>query len=282
MEQTKESPLKKYRRQPKIYIDLPSKGKFYPSGAIYNDTYTQLAVFSMTANDDILFKTPDALINGNATANNIKSCIPSVLDPWNIPLIDLDTMLVAIRIATYGPDMSINAKCPHCKTENSYDIPLQKFIDHFNTLDYNDTCVVDGFTIKTRPINYQEFTENQKTMLALQRALNITLNTIKDETKREEFQEKILNDIAEASMKLIMVSVVSIEVDGEIETDLQEIVNFIAGTDAKVFKKIKEHTEKNVAAWATPAHGVVCGNSECAKEHKVIVRLDQSDFFGFG
>ena len=71
-----ESPLKKYSRQPKIYINLPSGGKFYNQDVLYGDTYTELAVYSMTANDEILYKTPDALINGRATAEAIKSCIP--------------------------------------------------------------------------------------------------------------------------------------------------------------------------------------------------------------
>ena len=67
-----ESPLKKFQRQPKIYIDLPSKGKYYESpGIMYENSYTNLAVFSMTANDEILYKTPDALINGQATASNM-------------------------------------------------------------------------------------------------------------------------------------------------------------------------------------------------------------------
>jgi len=28
------SPLQKYRRQPKLYIDLPSKGQWYKQGAL--------------------------------------------------------------------------------------------------------------------------------------------------------------------------------------------------------------------------------------------------------
>ena len=29
-----QNPLRKYFRQPKVYITLPSKGKFYPKGSI--------------------------------------------------------------------------------------------------------------------------------------------------------------------------------------------------------------------------------------------------------
>lgn len=282
METANESPLKKYRRQPKLFIDLPSKGNFYPQGAVYNDTFTQLAVFSMTPSDDILFKTPDALITGNATANTITSCIPSILDPWSVPSIDIDTLLVSIRLATYGPDISVSSTCPHCKNENTYDIPLQSFIDHFNSLEYNDTLKVDDFVIKTRPLTYKEYTENQKQIVAFQRALNIQAPSIEDEKQRNEYQENVVKQIAEANLKIMVISITSVEINGEVETDLQEIVNWISGTDAKIFHALKNHSEQNVAAWRTPPHKVICGNEKCEKEHSIIIRLDQSDFFGKG
>lgn len=282
METSKESPLKKYRRQPKIFIDLPSKGKFYPAGAVYNDVYTQLAVFSMTPNDDILFKTPDALINGQATVTNIKSCIPTILDPWQVPMIDLDTLLVSIRLATYGPNINVNAVCPHCKTENSYEIPLQSFIDHYNSLEYNNRFIVDNFIFTTRPLNYKEYTENQKQIIAYQRAINVDAPKIADKEKRDEYEQTLVNKLADLNVQMLVMSITSVEIDGEIENDLQEIVNWIAGTDVKIFHALKKHTEANVAKWAPPKRIVKCGNSECEKEHSVIVRLDQSDFFGKG
>lgn len=58
--ENKKSPLQKFQRQPKLYIDLPSNGKWYNENIIADGTSTSLAVFSMTANDEIAFKTPDA------------------------------------------------------------------------------------------------------------------------------------------------------------------------------------------------------------------------------
>ena len=96
------NPLQKYFRQPKLYISLPSKGAFYPIGALEMPENKEVPVYAMTAKDELVFKTPDALLNGQATVEVIKSCIPAIKDPWNIPSIDLDTILVAIRMATYG------------------------------------------------------------------------------------------------------------------------------------------------------------------------------------
>jgi len=53
MEKT-ESPLKKYRRQPKLYLNIPSNGKWYDQKTVAQNTYTNLAVFSMTAIDELL------------------------------------------------------------------------------------------------------------------------------------------------------------------------------------------------------------------------------------
>ena len=60
------NPLQKYFRQPKIYINLPSQGMFNTVGSIENAT-GQLPIMSMTGMDELLLKTPDALMNGDAT-----------------------------------------------------------------------------------------------------------------------------------------------------------------------------------------------------------------------
>ena len=52
------NPLQKYFRQPKLYITLPSKGKFYPGGVFESTESGELPVFSMTAKDELTFKTP--------------------------------------------------------------------------------------------------------------------------------------------------------------------------------------------------------------------------------
>ena len=86
--------LEKYKRQPKIYIDLPSQGTFYSPEVLEDQKFTSLPVSGMSAMDEIMFKTPDALFSGEATAQVIRSCIPSILDPWSIVGYDLDYLLI--------------------------------------------------------------------------------------------------------------------------------------------------------------------------------------------
>ena len=73
--QQQANPLSKYFRQPKLYIQIPSRGKYYQQGSIEYPENGELEVYSMTAKDELVFKTPDALLNGQATVDVIQSCI---------------------------------------------------------------------------------------------------------------------------------------------------------------------------------------------------------------
>jgi hypothetical protein len=124
----KSNPLTGWFRQPKIFIRLPSKGKWYPQGALDRSSTEEYPVYAMTAKDELMFKTPDALLSGQSTVEVIKSCIPAIQDPWSMPSLDVDAALIAIRIATYGENMEVETNCPHCNAENSYDINLVEWL----------------------------------------------------------------------------------------------------------------------------------------------------------
>lgn len=270
------SPLKKYRRQPKIYANLPSGGRYYNDNIVANQAYTEMPVFSMTANDEILFKTPDALINGQATAQNIKSCIPGILDPMQLVTLDIDYILLAIRMASYGPNLTVNAPCAHCKEENQYDIEIQGLLDYFSNLTYEDQIVIDGFTFTLRPLTYKQYTEFQQQNIALARAIQIQAPKMEEED-RKKFTNDTLLQIATIGVQAVLQMIYSITVDGVEETNKQEIKEFLDDNDISMFNKIKQHVESQVANWRIPNQQVMC--EHCSKENSVAVRVDQTDFF---
>ncbi len=126
------NPLANYFRQPKIWLKLPSEGKFYSKGAIDISANGTYPVYAMTAKDELMFKTPDALLSGESTVQVIKSCIPAIMDPWKMPSIDLDVCLIAIRIATYGETMELHSTCPHCNSENEFEMNLTAWLERVN------------------------------------------------------------------------------------------------------------------------------------------------------
>jgi hypothetical protein len=183
-------------------------------------------------------------------------------------------------MATYGTSMNVNSKCPKCRQENTYELNLQQFLDHYQKCKYDDTLKVDDYIIKTRPITYKEMTENQKQTIAYQRAINIEVPNIKSEEDRAQMTDQLLNQIANQAVQLIYSSVLSVEIDGQVESDKKEIIEWIEGNDVTIFRAIKQHMEKNSKAWSMPLKDVQCG--ECEHKYKINVSLDQSDFFGKG
>ena len=125
--------LENYYRQPQLHISLPSKGQWWPPGSIEFSANNELPVMPMTAKDEIKFKTPDALMNGQGVVDVIQSCIPSIKDAWQIRSYDIDTILIAIRIATYGETMDINFNIPTIKDQGSHSLNLPAILDEIKS-----------------------------------------------------------------------------------------------------------------------------------------------------
>ena len=149
------NPLAKHFRQPSIYIKLPSNGRFWPEGALDLPVTGQIPVYPMTAKDEITLRTPDALMNGAGVVDVIRSCCPSITDPWKMPSIDVDAVLIAIRIASYGADMDIDTDCPYCKEENTHTVNLNESLNGIRCPDYDQKFAFDNLKIK---FNYKPST----------------------------------------------------------------------------------------------------------------------------
>ena len=101
------NPLAGYYRRPGTYIELPSKGRFYKIAPKVSDT-NELAVYPMTAKDELALKNPDSLLNGEALKQVIQSVCPDIKNVNEIPAPDIDAILVAMRMASYGDDMELD------------------------------------------------------------------------------------------------------------------------------------------------------------------------------
>jgi hypothetical protein len=78
------NPLLKHFRQPQLYLRLPSEGKWWSADSLELPVTKEIAVYAMTARDELLIKTPDALLNGQATVDVIQSCCPNIKDAWKL------------------------------------------------------------------------------------------------------------------------------------------------------------------------------------------------------
>ena len=275
--QPKKNPLINFYRQPKIYVRLPSKGEFYEPGSLDLSENGEYPVYAMTAKDELLFKTPDALLNGTSTVELIKSCIPAILNPWVMPNIDLDFALIAIRIATYGDKMDVGTNCPHCDAENSYDMDLTAWLDIFNNFIYNTDIVVDPLTVHVRPYTYKEVTKTALKSMEQQRVFQvINDDTLSDEIKLEKFGASFLK-LTELTVDVIADCITAIDTPDGSVSDKVMIKEFISNCSKDIFQKIQDHVVQMKELIEFKAQNVTCG--ECSKSFSLPVTMDQSNFF---
>lgn len=271
------NPLSAWFRQPKIYVRLPSKGKFYPQGTLDVSTNEEYPVYAMTAKDELLFKTPDALLTGQSTVEVIKSCIPAIKDPWLMPSIDLDFCLIAIRIATYGEKMDVGADCPHCNAENSYDLDLSVWLEMFGNYQYVDTIPVDPLLVHIRPYTYQEITKTSIKTIEQQKIFAVINNdNMSDEEKLAKFGESFVK-LTELTVDLIANCISKIDTPDGSTSDKSQIKEFINNASKDVFDKISSHVTSLKDQLDLTAHDVEC--TECHKKFDLPITMDQSNFF---
>ena len=269
------SPLTKYQRQPKQSIDLPSKGKWYSQGSV--DKVEDLEVYSMTASNEIATKTPDTLLSGNTTVSIIKSCVPSIKDPWQIPIIDIYTILSVIRMASYGGNINAKNTCTECSEENSYEVDIQNILSHFAKGIFEDSLVIENMKFHLRPLTFKELNEINKQNFRHQRELLQTIPGITDETLRGEASQKVYSALSELRKNTVISSIAKIEVDNEQEDNLLEIAKFIENADKEFFVKVEQAVMRNNEQFIVPETDITCAN--CGHTSKLNIDLDYSNFF---
>ena len=278
------NPLQKYFRQPKVYLDLPSKGKYYPDGALDMPETGELPVFSMTAKDELTMKTPDALLNGVATVELIRSCVPNITDPWQMPSVDLDAVLIAIRIATYGEQLEISTKVPNVGEEKDFAIDLRQLLNKLTNVTFDDTITLGNMVINLAPLSYKQCTDSALKTFEEQRLFNlVNKETIPEEEKLAKFNESFLK-LTNLTVGMMSKSIKSITVEGEVVDNPLHIDEFVQNADKEFFNNIIEHIEEQKQKFQIEPLTVKSTEDEISRgapaEWTVPITFDQSNFFG--
>lgn len=270
------NPLKQYFRRPAIYIKLPSKCKFYDDTIVQKKSSDDFAVYPMTAIDEITSRTPDAVMNGQAVVDIIQSCIPDIKNAWEVNTIDLDTLLIAIRIASTGENMDVESKCPSCETETTYGTNLVSLLDSTVVPNYDQELVVNDLKIKFKPLTWKEINRSNMAQFEIQKMMMMIQSAEDSEEKKEEIKKSIdkLNNIM---IDIIVQTIGSISTPETTVTDKSFIIEFLKNCDRATNKMISD-TSVNLKAESQlkPLH-IKCAN--CGHEYSQRLIMNISDFF---
>jgi hypothetical protein len=270
------NPLKQYFRRPSVYLKLPSGGIGYPIGSLNLPDNGEVAVYPMTAIDEITTKTPDALFNGTAVAELIKSCIPDIIDPWSVTSEDLDSILIAIKAASGGNDFEVQSMCPKCSNEGTYGINLVGVLASMKAPDYSKPLELGDLLVKFRPLTYREINEAGIEQLDVQKLFALIDNE-QDENNKVKLGEQALKGITDLTMRLITKAIEYIQTPNSQVTEKEFILDFMKNCDKNTYIKIRDYNTELKAQTEIKPLNVKC--VECSHEYKQSFTLNPTDFF---
>ncbi len=239
------NPLLGLMRQPKIYIRLPSNGEFWEDGSLEVSENGEYPVYSMTAQDELKLKIPDALMNGQAVVDVIQHCMPNVKNAWKIPNIDMDVILIAIRIATYGEKMSVPLKLGE-DVDYEYELDLRLVTDQLmQTIMWDPVIPVnENLTIYVRPITYKVMTQGALQTFETQKIIQVVNDeSVSDEDKIRIFKESFAK-LNKLTLGIVSDSIYSIESVNGSTSDRKHIQDFMDNVDKEIFDKVKGHIDR--------------------------------------
>ena len=281
--QNTNNPLQKYFRQAKLHVRLPSGGKYYPPGTLDLPESGEVAIYPLTAKDELLLKTPDSLMNGTATADVIKSCVPQIKNPWYMPSLDVDALIIAIRIATYGPEMTLTVKVPNTGDEKDFTIDLNSIIEPIMSAKYDAVIQLDNMKITLRPLTYTEFTKDALRSFEEQRVYNLLNDdSVPAEEKMERFRSAF-NRLTDLTVETVAKSIAQVEVEDKVVSEPKHILEFMQNTSKEFYTTILDHIAEQRDKFAVKPFIANTTKEEQEKgapeTFEVPITFDRSNFF---
>jgi hypothetical protein len=271
------NPLKQFFRRPAVYFKLPSEGRNYPPGALEIPENGEFAVFPMTAIDEISMRTPDALFNGAALTDLIRSCIPGIKNPWQLNSNDLDAVLIAIRAAGGQNTLDIDTTCPACNNDARYGINLIGVLASLKYGDYDKLLEVNDLKIKFRPLSYKEMNEAANGQFQIQKQF-AGVDQIEDEDERLKATQLGLKSVTELTMNILAQTIEYIETPESKVDNKEFILDFLRNCDGSIYVIMRDHNAQLKATTELKPLDIKCTN--CGNEYKQPYTLNPADFFG--
>lgn len=271
------NPLSGYFRQPAVYIRLPSDGKYWPTGTLVMPENGEIPVYPMTAMDEIAYRTPDALFNGDAVVRVIQSCIPAIKNAWATPSMDMNAILVGIRIASYGNQMEIDTVCPKCEANSTFSFDLSAISNNISSTDYAQPVTAGDLQIFFKPLSYKQSTTNSLSQFEEQKTVSMVENSEMSEVEKLKHLADAFQKVSHLGIKAVAETIHYIKTPDENVVDPNFIQEFLGNCSKDVFEHIRKHILSiNEKSLIPPLH-IKC--DECEHEWEQPFTLDLADFF---
>lgn len=272
------NPLVAAYKKPAVYISLPSGGKYYdPKPKLSVDN--ELAIYPMTARDELITKTPDALFNGEATVSLLESCCPDIPNPRQIPVNDLLVLMLAIRQATHGANLDVDVNCESCGELNLMTVDSNRMLASItpNVTD-PELKLKNAFKLEIKPYNLEDRTLLQIQQIKQQKMLASLANAGLEDSVRSKMFGETFVELAELTVELIANCIVSVQApETERTTDREMILEWLKSISKLDYDAIKDKIEALSDSNMDTTFKAKC--QHCNHEWKTTIELDLANFF---
>ncbi len=243
--------------RPTEFVDLPTKGRFYPEGSPVRGK-ERLEINYMTAKEEDILTSRSLLQNGLAMDRLISSVlVDKSIDVSDLYVADKNAIMIAARITGFGADYETKMSCPACSKVSKYAFDLNECKPHYGSEDlelssdgrFKVELPVTKVTAEVKILNAKE--EEYLTKLAANKA-------------KKNLPETSLTD----QLKAIVISLNN-------ETDRSTIGRFIDIMPARDSRFLRKEYAKAAPGVEMKNH-FVC--SSCGHEQEVEIPLTV-DFF---
>lgn len=174
---------------PPVEIALPTRGIFYPKGVLGDGVDANcIAVHTLGIMDEFKYRDPFLMVSGKAIHHLLHHiCGEQILLPEELCEIDVEAILLASRIASYGPKLKLNHTCTRmreklpegetsgptesvpCGHQNVLQLDLHEFILRYGPIENETRFEVKlpkvGQTVYLRPTPYRTTLEVMRNVM---------------------------------------------------------------------------------------------------------------------
>lgn len=277
------NPLAGAFRKPKSYARLLGLDiGAYPEGFIKAANELQeIGVKAMTGQDELLLNNPDAILNGEAIVEVMRSCCPEIEDPTKLLQADVKLLMTHIRKNSFGSETEIESTCPKCDNKMTLVLDLDgvigsatQFVDGVEKVQLDD-----GLSVTLRPKTFEEYRKILYRGFKEMQSIKALANPDIDEESRLKQFGKMFNDMADLNYDMTVGSVLAVEYNGQLVDDKTYISEFIAELDMTGAKALKDAIDVLDQVGVHAEIPTQCTNEKCKHEYKEPVNFDQMTFF---
>lgn len=239
------NPLQRYFRRPVLWVKLPTLGKWYNHNDVTFNDRQEVQVYGVTAIDEIMLNTPDALFNGHALESVIQSCVPDIRNIKSLLQPDLEALFLGIKSATNNGKHEITRKCEKCQHENTFELQCTQLLDSMTYVEDSDTIIdVDGeIKVHVKPYDFtmrslliQRQLEERQVLQSIQED-----NTVENNLVRADLYARSIEKMSRLTFRLVAESVTAVEIlgpNGQTVTDKDHIVEWLTNVNKKTTDSI--------------------------------------------